>query len=131
MTTGFDGSTIFAGTANGFSRQFTFTRQADDATDWTGSAIFVRFYHKRGDISPLLTLSVGSGITVTTDAADSQVLTMDLTTSNLTTLRNSRNTNEIYYNWTIQPSGGQPTNAPKGGGYDGTITVVLESYAGD
>ena len=131
MTAGFDGSTLFSGANNGFSRQFTFTRQSDDTTDYTGSAISLRFYDKRGDTTALLTLSVGSGLTVATDSADSQVVRMDLSSANLTTLRNSKNKNEIYYNWTITPSGGQPINAPKGDGYDGTISVVLESYAGD
>ncbi|NEQ55505.1 MAG: hypothetical protein F6K11_36210, partial [Leptolyngbya sp. SIO3F4] len=90
----------------------------------------LRFYDKRGDTTALLTLSVDSGLTVTTDLADSQVVKLELSSSNLTTLLNSKNQNKVYFNWTITPSGGQPINAPKGDGYDGEIIVCLESYAG-
>ncbi|NEQ52176.1 MAG: hypothetical protein F6K11_18885, partial [Leptolyngbya sp. SIO3F4] len=81
MTTGFDGLELFASSNNGFSRQFTFTRQTDDATDYTGSEIALRFYDKRGDTTALLTLSVDSGLTVTTDLADSQVVKLELSSS--------------------------------------------------
>ena len=130
MTSGFNGATLFASSNNSFSRQFTFSRQSHDTTDYTGAAISVRFYDKQGDDTPLLTLSVGSGLSISTDSAASQVVRLDLSSANLTTLRAGKNTNVVFYNWTIQPIGGQRINAPRGDGYDGSITVVLESYAG-
>jgi hypothetical protein len=79
-----------------------------------------------------LTLSIGSGLTRTTNSAGVQSGRILFTASQLTTLRDSANRAQCRYYWRVTPSGAEPFTAfvDVDGGYDGVFYVVAPGWAG-
>ena len=132
MTSGLHGITL--SNAAPFKARLTFTRRNDDTDtngepiDYTNASYSVVFRKQKSADAPLLTLSIGDGLTVITNEAEKQVFDMSLTVANINTLLAGKTTHVITYVFSIQPVGGSVATKPKGMGYDGIINICVASY---
>lgn len=132
MTTGLNGITL--SNAAPFKTRLTFTRRNDDTDasgapiDYANAGYSVAFRKQTSAEAPLLTLSMGDGLTVITNEAEKQVFDMSLTVANINTLLAGKTTHVITYVFSIQPVGGSVATKPKGTGYDGIINICVASY---
>ena len=130
MTKGLQGVQIFVGNGYTFTRRITWTRQPDDATDYTDAAVEIDFYASTSATAPALNLSTaGIGFNRLTNTADSQILDMTLSAANLTTLLGGLSERKIGYIFSITPTGGSKITRAKGNGYDGVITVCAPALS--
>lgn len=121
-----NGQTFFQGTAIAL-KQWTFTRATLDATTpLTGSAITLDFYLERAE-SPLLSLSIGSGLTRVTNTDTVQSGTLVVTPEQVDTLLGDNRSRKILYRWTIEAPGYEPVTGTISQGYSGFITVAVPS----
>ena len=132
MTAGLNGITI--SNAAPFKTRLTFTRRKDDTDangqpiNYTNASYSVAFRKQESTDAPLLTLTIGDGLTVITNQAGEQVFDLLLTVANIDTLLGGNTTNSVNYIFSIQPVGGSVATKPKGMGYDGILNVCVASY---
>ena len=141
MTDTLDGKTLNSG-AGSPPLQWTFTRPTADTTTVYTDAAIALVIHTTDSLqasaapSPTtaaLTLTIGSGLTRSTNAAGSQVGRISITAAQLTTLRGTNNRQQCRYYWRVTPVGAEPFTAfvnEATGGYDGVFYVVAPGYAG-
>jgi hypothetical protein len=135
-----DGKTLNSG-AGSPPLGWAFTRAAGDtATNYTGAAIALVIYGTdslkataQPTESPVLTLSIGSGLTKTTNDPDLQEGTITFTAANLTTLRGAVQRAQFRYFWKVTPTGAADAFTAfvnETGGYDGVFFVQAPGWAG-
>lgn len=128
------GQTVLAGAALSGLR-WQFTRPSEDTTtNYTNSAITVRLFvlskGKPTSTTPDLILTIGSGLTRSTNTATTQAGLLAITPSQLATLLGTAEARQVAYAWYIQPTGYESVRAFVGGGYDGRFILAKEGYAG-
>ena len=122
--------------------QWAFTRpEADTTTDYTGAAIRLLVFPAAGlkenalptdADDPALTLSLGSGLTRTTDTASLQAGVLTFTSIQLKNLLGAAQRGQYRFFLDIEPSGAARFTSFVGeeGGYDGVFFVVKPGFAG-
>jgi hypothetical protein len=135
VTDALNGKTVLVG-AGLAGLTWAFTRpSADTVTNYTNASISVRFFEldkkfKPISTTPALSLSIGSGITRSTNTASSQAGLFQVTAAQLGTLLGTAEAKNFAYVWYIQPVGYEAVRAFVGDGYDGRFLLAKEGYAG-
>lgn len=135
MADDLNGKTYYAGAAIG-GLSWSFTRPAGDTTtNYTGCSISLRIFEQSAKgvpvlNTPVLSLSLASGLTRVTDTASSQTGRLEIGTSQVNTLLGAAVAKRFGYVWIITPVGGVPLRAPLGQGFDGWFVIAQEGYAG-
>jgi hypothetical protein len=143
-----DGKVFAVGTAAITGQRWTFTRpEADTTTVYTGAAIALRIFALNGSpkisggeitektrqlpptsSTPALTLTLGSGLTRTTDTASTQSGLLTITDQQLEALLGSATLRAFSYLWVVTPANANPLSKPLGEGYDGVFALAAEGW---
>ena len=144
-----DGKIYPVGTAGLEGIEYTFTRALDGTPpDLTNAAIALRIYKLEGVVKftadgipdktralppvaggPALTLALGTGLTRSTNTADTQTVAVQITQAQLSTLLGAGVAAAFCYQWVITPVGHGPASKPLSEGYDGVFGLVREGYS--
>lgn len=151
MADNLDGKVYPVGGAALTGLQYTLTDASDATPTLVDAAISLRIFALTGTVkittegvldtktrelpptnaTPDLTLTVGSGLTRTTNGENSQVGDILITKAQLTTLLGSAVLKAFSYTWVLTPVGVQDTARPLGDGYDGVFALGREGYSLD
>ena len=126
---GLDGAILYDGAASAY-HQITFARVTGDGTVYTDAAWALKLFRQPGDATPEVTLTIDDGLTRTTNAADSQVLSITITAAQLTTLLDGSNQVDVGFRWTVTPVGEDERGVPDGQGWEGKFTVKSQALIG-
>ena len=123
---GLDKAIFYAGAAASYC-QITFTRAAEDTTDYTDTEVHLKLFGQLGNATPTVILTVDSGLVRVTNEAASQVIGVTITSAQLTTLLDGQSQRNIGYRWTLAPSGASEIGVRAGQGWEGVFTVKSQA----